>query len=339
MKKIKICFLDFWSGFDYKIMNFYNALLERYEVFVCNNQEDADYIFFSCFGNEHWHVAPNKIKIFVTAENVCPDFNNCDYAIGFEWLDFGDRYLRLSNAYSATKYKEVFDEVRKKHEESLSELKKDSFCSFVVSNGNAEGLREQLFKKLSEYKKVNSGGRYLNNVGGPVDNKLAFEKKHKFSICCENSSHSGYTTEKIFQAFAAHLIPIYWGDPDVCKVINPKSFINVADFSSLEEVVEKVRQIDNDEDLYKGMISEPVLLNPARDDYNSQLQLLKEFMWHIFDQHLSEAYRYNRHVTHFYHPFKISKLLKTPLYLLLAKDFIIRLKVKVNKLRKFKSYN
>lgn len=72
-----------------------------------------------------------------------------------------------------------------------------------------------MFEALKKYKKVNSGGRYLNNIGRAVVDKIQFESRHKFSICFENSSYPGYTTEKIIEAFAAKTIPIYWGNPCV----------------------------------------------------------------------------------------------------------------------------
>ena len=88
---------------------------------------------------------------------------------------------------------------------------KTEFCSFVVSNNNASPERDIIFDKLSEYKKVSSGGRYRNHVGGPVSDKLEFQRKHKFAIAFENCSQPGYSTEKILEAFAARTVPIYWG--------------------------------------------------------------------------------------------------------------------------------
>lgn len=308
MKHIKIAFIDFWQGFDYSIMNFYLALTERYEVEIMSDYRDADYIFFSCFGDMHWEVPLTKVKIFVTAENICPDFNTCDYAIGFEWMDYGDRYLRLSNAYSTKYCKEIFELVEHKHEYTL--INKNSFCGFVVSNAFAAELRVQLFEKLSKYKKIDSGGRWMNNIGGPVTNKLEFDRQHKFSICCENSSHSGYTTEKLPQALAAQLVPIYWGDPDVSKVYNPRAFIDISNFKSLDEAVQYIIRVDQDEALYNAMIAEPSLLHPNKDRYDVVVEKLKQFMWHIFDQPLQDAYRYNRQVFHYYYPAKIANYLR-----------------------------
>lgn len=296
-KTIKICFLDFWPGFDYTVMNFYHILCERYNVEIKDNPEFVDYVFFSCFGNEHWNVNADCLKIFITAENITPDFNVCDYAIGFDRIDFGDRYLRFSNFYSPIYQQKIADLIEKREFNNVP-LKTD-FCSFVVSNGKAAEYRVQLFNELCKYKRVNSGGRYLNNIGGAVGNKLEFEQKHKFSICCENSSHKGYTTEKIYQAFGARVIPIYWGDPDIELVFNSKAFINAHRFKSIREVVETVKAIDQDDELYYKMLNEPVYNNPEQSSYEFQQRKLARFLYNIFDQRIEDAYRYNRHGAHF----------------------------------------
>jgi hypothetical protein len=106
--------------------------------------------------------------------------------------------------------------------------------SITVSNANRNPVFKELFEALSKYKRVNSGGRWMNNVGGPVADKMTFDRRHKFSIACENSASPGYTTEKLVQAFAAKTIPIYWGDPLVSRVFNTKAFINVNDFASVD---------------------------------------------------------------------------------------------------------
>lgn len=37
----------------------------------------------------------NCEKILFTGENYVPDFHPYDYAMGFHYIDFGDRYLRF----------------------------------------------------------------------------------------------------------------------------------------------------------------------------------------------------------------------------------------------------
>lgn len=308
MKHIKISFIDFWQGFDYKIMNFYRLLCERYDVSVTETPEESDYVFFSCFGDSHWEVPQSKIKIFFTAENITPDFNACDYAIAFDWMTYEGRYLRMSNIYSPH-YSRKFIDIDVKREQ-LPVPEKTGFCSFVVSNSFADELRTQLFERLSQYKQVSSGGRYKNNVGGPIADKLEFERKHKFSICCENSSSPGYTTEKLYQAFAAQTVPIYWGDPEVCRVFNPKSFIFVNDYLSIDEVVERIKQLDNDDRAYMEILSEPVFLSPEKAAWDFQMQELKDFLYAIFDQDIEDAYRYNRHSAHFAYQTKMGEMLR-----------------------------
>lgn len=298
--RIRIGFLGFWSHFVKEDFIGTVALRRNYDVEIVPDAKDADYVFYSVMDDEHWFLPPEKIKIFYTGENLCPDFNACDYAIGFEWLNYGERYIRLPNYYGTPYYRGQTAKFEQRYQEILTDeelrnLARDrKFCSLVVSNGDGNPIRRQLFEALSQYKQVESGGRWLNNIGGPVEDKIAFESEHKFSIACENSSHPGYTTEKIVEAFAARTIPIYWGDPDICKVFNPKAFINVMDYPSIDAVVKRVEELDKDEEAYIAMLREPALLNPEGYSIEHQIDLMTDFMQHIVEQPLDKAQRYNR---------------------------------------------
>lgn len=299
MKEIKISYVDFWTGFDKDKFIATQILAKHYQVeFV--SPDKADYVFYSDFGLEHWFLPDESVKVFFIGENICPDFNTCDYAFGFEWLYYGDRYMRLPNYYATPFYQDK----QRRFEERYAEDKKRGgvnrnlvnrkFCSFVVSNCDGNSVRGQLYDLLTLYKTVDSGGRWKNNVGGPVDDKFAFESQHKFSICCENSSHPGYTTEKIVEAFAARVIPIYWGDPEICRVFNPKSFINVLDYPSLEAVVEKVKYLDNNDDAYLAMLNEPALIRPDEYSLDAMMMEVEKFLVNIIEQPREKAKRYNR---------------------------------------------
>lgn len=289
-KNIRIRFVDFWSSCDFENHILTRALRENYDVEIVND-DSADYVFFSVFGDEHWFLPDRCIKIFYTGENVCPDFNACDFGIGFEWMDYGDRYLRFPNYYATKFFERTTRLMEDKHLRPIPE--KTEFCSFVVSNPEGNPIRKQLFEEVSKYKQVNSGGRWLNNVGGPVADKLEFERKHKFSICCENSSHSGYTTEKLVESFAAQTVPIYWGDPDVAKIFNPKAFINVMDYASIVDLISAIKEIDSNDNLYQQMLKEPALNNQDLT-LDGQYQIICKFLKNIVDQPLEKAQRYNR---------------------------------------------
>lgn len=293
MKTIKIKFVDFWKHWDPEDNFIVNVLNKNYKVII---SEEPDYIFFSNFNPLFDHMEYNNcIKIFYTQENIMPDFNFCDYAIGFDNLNLGDRYMRYPIYFIENRYGHAWKRMLIKHKDN-DELQKDGFCSFVVSNGEADILRQQAFDKLNEYKRIASGGRYLNNIGmtNGVENKIEFESNYKFSLCFENSSHAGYSTEKIVEAFAAKTIPIYWGDSNICDIFNSKSFINVMDFESLDDLMDRIREIDEDDSLYKKILNEPALKNDASNVWEEKQKELDVFLNHIFEQSYEQAFRRNR---------------------------------------------
>lgn len=280
MKKLKIGFADQYQGFRPEDNEFLNLIKDRYEIEVADH---PDYLIYSVFGNDHLNY--DCVRIFYTGECYTPNFNECDYAIGFDRMELGDRYIRVPN-YEFTIYQANYRKILERRPFTEEDLKrKTGFCSFVVSNLFGQKERSEFFDLLSTYKQVDSGGRFRNNIGGAVKDKEAFAASHKFAITFENSSYAGYTTEKIVDAFAAYTIPIYFGDPDVGKDFNEKAFINCRNYGSFEEVLERVKEIDQDDDLYLQMINENPLLH--QDD----LDAFRNFLIHIFDQDYDKAFR------------------------------------------------
>lgn len=285
--KVKIKFVDFWKNFNFQNNFLLQALQKNFEVEL---SEQPEYLFYSTFGDEHWKYT-NCIKIFITGENTCPDFNACDYGIGFEYLSFGDRYLRYPE-YLFDEFSTDFDYMMQKHlQVNQSDIDRQ-FCSFVYSNGIANECRERFFRILSQYKQVDSGGRFNNNIGGPVENKHSFLRAHKFDISIENSSHPGYTTEKLVQSFAAGTVPIYWGNERVAEVFNPGAFIRINDFATLEDAAAYVAKVDQDDELYLEMLKEPALL-PGLQGRTAWDQELTAFLEHIIHQPKETAFRRN----------------------------------------------
>ena len=248
--------------------------------------EDPEYVIYSVGGGEH--LKYNCPRIFITGENTQPDFNVCDYAIAFGYMTFDDRYKRIP-LYRF--YLEDYDRAIHKHEIVLSDemISKRKFCNFVYSNGTtAQKDRDEFYYNLCKYKSVDSGGRHLNNVGGPVESKFDFQKKYKFSIAFENACTPGYTTEKILQAFAAGTIPIYYGNPRIAEDFNNKAFINCHEYNSFEEVIEKIAEIDNDDSLFRKYISEPIFSDNL---YDEPLKEYGDFLEYIFRQGPEKAKR------------------------------------------------
>lgn len=290
MKNIKIYFCGFWMSFNFMDNFIVNTLKKKYNVIIDKN---PDYVFFTRFDSEIYKY--KCVRIFYNAENFAADFNLCDYAIGFDELTFGDRYLRYPlylvsdyTYYPTDNYAKDMEEAKKKHLFSEEDLhKKDGFCSIVVSREGCNE-REIFFEKLNEYKAIASGGRWNNNVGGAIKDKLEFTKKFKFSIAFENSSTPGYTTEKLMQAFAAQTIPIYYGNPYIGREFNEDAFINVHCYNSWDDVVEEVKRIDLNDELYMKMIKSQTFVSGMIEKKELELQ---NFLFHIVDQNIENAKR------------------------------------------------
>lgn len=284
-KKIKVKFVDFQNGLDETDNFFIDSLKKNFDVEV---SDDPDYLFFGAYGYKHLDY--DCIRIMWTIENYVPDFNIADYALSYEIMEFGDRHLRFPFFLNRPEIENVKKTIERK---PIDISKKKDFCSFVVSNEWGDDYRIRLFHELSKYKKVDSGGRSLNNIGGPIgmglDKKFEFDSTHKFSFALENAQNPGYTTEKITDAFAAGCIPIYWGDPNIEEEFNPKSFINCNDLT-VEEAVERIKEVDQNDELYKSMLNEPAFLG----DLNKYLDDFDNFLFNICNQPLEKAYRRDR---------------------------------------------
>jgi len=278
MKTIKLKLCD---GLDETDLVFLPIIRKHYHVELTDT---PDYVIYGPFGNDHLNY--NCIKIFTTGECMTPNFNECDYATGFDYLDFGDRYLRLPLCSIMFRNGSNILDRAVERGRSLPPVKEKKFCSFVVSNGRGMASRTQMLEMLSAYKTVSSGGRYRNNVGGPVKDKLAFEHQHKFCITFENESYPGYTTEKLVDAFASGAVPIYFGDPRVGEMFNPKAFVNCHDFPDLAAAAEYVVQLDTDDALYAEMLAQPIFLIPPPG-----LGELEPFLCSIFDRDIQDAVR------------------------------------------------
>lgn len=292
-KTIKIWFTDFYKGF-----NPYNNYLTDFlqpEFPLEITPKNPDFLIYSCHGKEFLKF--DCARIFYTGENLFPDFNLCDYAIGFHHLQFDDRYLRFPNyAFLRDQFKKL---VSPKTFISEDLHQKNIFCNFIYANAQAHPARDDFFQVLSKYKEVSSPGKHLNNMNFDIGErfaedwmytKLAFQSSCKFSIAFENSSTSGYLTEKIMHAFITNTIPIYWGDPQAIKDFSPDAFINCHNFNNFKEVVEFVKQIDQDEKLYLEILNAPAFPNNEIPKH-LKMENLIGFFSNIFKQDLEKRIR------------------------------------------------
>jgi len=285
-RHIKIAFSDFWDVFNQEDNFIMDALKPNFDVEI---SDKPDFVFCSIFGREH--LKYDCAKIYYTGENIIPDFNLVDYGMGFQEIDFYDRYLRLPHYVLYERACKLA--ISKGNLEDKDYLNR-KFCNYVISNAISADERGMMIEKLSAYKELASGGRYHNNVGGPVKDKIEFAKGYKFSLAFENSGARGYTTEKIMEAFASETVPIYWGNPDIANEFNPEAFVNCHDFASFDEVVEFVKKIDEDDELYLKMVKAPIIAKDSSAAACLDENYLADFLLGICSQEPKDAIRRNR---------------------------------------------
>lgn len=273
-RHIRLDFTDFYPGYPKTNNFFYHLLSERFQVDICDN---PDFLIYSHEGDHHkLYRCP---KIYFTVESFRPDFRECDYAFTCFNLD-NPRHLRLPLyvLYGTA------ESLRKDHLDWEKVMaSKTRFCSFVVSNPNLKKTRHRIdfFNRLSKYQPVDSGGKVLNNLGytipGYSAGKLEFLKPYKFNISFENRSLPGYTTEKIFEAMQANCLPIYWGNPEIGREFNPKSFLNYFDFPNEDALIEKIIELDQDDTKYLEYLRQPYFPNNTPNEFFSHDRLLDQF--------------------------------------------------------------
>lgn len=253
---LKVDFADF-GGID-KCNNFFVRQLSKfYKVVISDN---PDIVIYSDVGGSHLHRLYNCKKIYWTGESTRPDFNECDYSVSPLEIH-NPRHIRLP--YYAYSFDFNPDRLIKTPGEADTIMKEHRHgCGVVISNiGKRSQYRKEFFNKLAKIMPVFSGGRSLNNIGGPIppggECKYTFLKKYRFNLCFENKSLPGYATEKIAEAMLARCIPIYWGDPGIAHEFNPRSFINVHDFPCEEACMKRIIEIETDDDAYHEMLLEP----------------------------------------------------------------------------------
>lgn len=260
----RIGFYGFWENDDveeFKKRAFLNAL-ENVLYKECNPlEEECDLVIASVFPPAHF-VDKDKIALdncnfkgnptiityrgepegwYYPIEQLSP------YHLGFKPYSKTECYYPL--------WMIQYDDFRKHYKKVKP--KKTDFCCYIVSNPDSE-YRNDIFHYISEnYKKVDSLGEYENSGYVLPRGDFDYPAKYKFILCCENTKTDKdywYITEKLLWAFAYGCVPIYCGNNKVEEYFNKEAFINATDLSK-EEILEKIKELDNNPELYNKMLN------------------------------------------------------------------------------------
>jgi hypothetical protein len=262
--------------------------LKKYiNVELVSNPSEADVLITSCFGNRKAQYKDKKM-IILGFEKECAEmdyhmFERALYITSFYFNNSLCRYynLPLFYLYNGFSLNEKLFKKRKLN-------KKTNFCLSIISNTSAV-KRCEYVKKIMEYKKIDNYGMFdKNNSDKLIERTTWYDPRlidkirpYKFMIAMENGSVLNYNTEKILNAWLGGAIPIYYGDPNIDKVYNEKAFINVNKLG-IEKAIEKIKELDENEELYKEMFEETILTKECKNiknlDEDRFRKTIKDFM-------------------------------------------------------------
>lgn len=262
----------FYDGFIDKTdainLNFFENLFRKTHLInfeITNDFNKANVLLESCFSNSICQSKKWNKTIFFSGE---PDFHyprsldNYDIILKNSYNNNNTIDLPLSSVYM----------INNNFIEKLNEVKNiinipPKFCCFCVSNPKAQS-RIKMFNVINSYKKVDSFGRYNNNVGYNIDayywtqEYLNHLEQYKFIICFENSKSETYITEKIVNAYLTNTIPIYWGTEHVKNLFHEDSMIYLNDENneqSYYDVLQRVIELDNNDSKYLEFVNRRTL--------------------------------------------------------------------------------
>jgi len=259
---------NWWPGFNEKTdanhIGFFQILLSKtklknFEIIYDINK--ANVLLEAGNPNEHVHNLKNwKYKINFIGEPALPQHEKYDLVLtsvnnitNIVDLPLSVAYIHCNNFLPKLLNRQKIDIVPQ------------NFCSFIVSNPKCI-IRNKLFEKLNNYKKVNSMGGYANNVDGQIrypywsQDYFNVIGSHKFMICCENTKMETYSTEKIVNPYLARTIPIYWGSHNIKNIFNPDSMLFLEDETdeAFENLIKKIIELDNDDEKYLEFINRQI---------------------------------------------------------------------------------
>jgi alpha(1,3/1,4) fucosyltransferase len=254
----------------------------------------------------------NKKFIYVSGEvaNFKGPIDSAEnqWAMGYNKFDH-PRYLRQPSC--AFDVWTLFDESRltdsplnwltEKRNFDLIKNRNTRFCSITQASNNE--FRGLVLDKLNEYKEVTSSGPWRQNIdpseelnkyqwmnpiyigrndGLTYREKINFFNKFKFNMSIHYTNTDYILQEKIFHGYFSGAIPIFFGNQFILEEgFNPNSFINLHDYPNLDDFLGLIKEIDNNEDLWRKYIEEPIYVDnklPQYFDFDYTLNFLEKII-------------------------------------------------------------
>lgn len=153
----------------------------------------------------------------------------------------------------------------------------DVYIAAFISNCATRNAREAFMQELMEHMPMHSYGSCQHTIDEPSMNiprkekKIAIGSQYHFWFAAENSNAESYVTEKIYEAFDAGVVPVYFGAPNIERFVPDPSSIIVADRYTPKELAALLNKTASDPAEYAKYFEWKK--KPFSDDFNRVLRL------------------------------------------------------------------
>ena len=129
--------------------------------------------------------------------------------------------------------------------------------TFVARNCNPMNNRMDYVKAIDKLIGVVAMSSCYHNTPWPQCEgrectKVEAIREYKIHLAFENGDSPNFVTDKIYQAFAAGVLPVWMGTRDIAEAVPKGSYIDVANFASPDEVAQYLAKVMADDALYQS---------------------------------------------------------------------------------------
>ncbi len=261
MAVLKIYFNGFWSGFHDRTnavndIFFINLMKEVYDtnIEVTFNLTDANILIENTQITNTFRNFKKWIHTYLYSGESYIRSDKSEY----DCVLFGNRNHKniINIPLYVPYYICSFDESYITDNKKITVTKVPENEVLVIVSNPGGHIRNKFMEELDKYFKVIYAGNYKNNHSTLQHyyNSPEFREyvsKFKFVLAMENSEEDTYITEKITHGLLAGSIPIYWGSKRVTDYFNSERFLEVKELSDFEDVINRMKNMSNDEWLKK----------------------------------------------------------------------------------------
>uniref|UniRef100_A0A3Q3G5M6 Fucosyltransferase n=1 Tax=Labrus bergylta TaxID=56723 RepID=A0A3Q3G5M6_9LABR len=134
------------------------------------------------------------------------------------------------------------------HAPARSQLLRPRLLAWVISNWSESQARVAFYHKLRRYMRVDVFGRAGRALPGDSGkgSVVRMLRQYQFYLALENSQHTDYITEKLWNAVLAGAIPVVLGPSrqNYERFLPPEAFIHVGDFPTVRALAKYLRHLD-----------------------------------------------------------------------------------------------